>query len=164
MKKLVALSLLVLVAAALTFVMRPALAVTLGNNPSVTGHGNLTILGGLQTASFHATQHQNGDFTGSLVAKSRAQDARIFADIDCLTIVGTYAILSGIITQSNNPGAAVGDHVWFKVVDNGEGSPSGNDLPDQMTDVAGVPPFIDCTFDLGLPLMDIEAGNIQIRP
>ena len=161
MKRLVALFFLVLVAAAPAFVMQPAQAVTLGNNPSVTGHGNLTILGGLQTASFHAVQHQNGAITGSLVVKSRGQAIRLFADINCLIIVGNKATLSGVVTQTNNPAVLVGDGVWFEVMDNGEGA---NNPPDSMTDVQVFPPFVNCSFTNLSPLLPIEEGNIQVRP
>jgi hypothetical protein len=163
MKKLVALSLLILVAAALTFVMQPALAVTLDNNPSITGHGNLTIDGGLQTASFHAIQHHDGTITGSLVAKSRAQDIRLFADIDCLRIVGNTADLSGYITQSDFPGLPVGYRVLFRGMDNGEGANAPDDM---MSDILIFLPTtpVDCNSNLNFPLFPVEEGNIQVRP
>jgi hypothetical protein len=164
MKNLVALSVLVLVAAAFTFVtpVQPARAVPLDNAPSVTGHGNLTIAGGLQTASFHAVQHQDGTITGSLVVKSRAQDVRIFADIDCLRIVLNTGILSGVVTQSNNSAFPEGNRVWFRVVDNGEGA---NYPPDMMTDIIVFPAFppVDCNANFNVALMPIEAGNIQVH-
>jgi hypothetical protein len=164
MKNLIALSLLVLVAAAFTFVtpVRPAPAVTLDNAPSVTGHGNLTIAGGLQTASFHAVQHQDGTITGSLVAKSRAQDVRIFADIDCLSVLGNTGTLSGVVTQSNNPTFPEGNRVWFRVIDNGEGA---NNPPDLMTDIILFPAtsMFNCTTNFNFALLPIEEGNVQVH-
>ena len=165
MKRLVALSLFVLVAVAFTFVtpVRPAPAVTPDNAPFLTGHGNLTIAGGLQTASFHAVQHQDGTITGSLVVKSRAQDVRIFADIDCLSIALNTATVSGFVTQSNNPTFPPGNRVWFRVIDNGEGA---NYPPDMMTDIILFPATstVNCTTNLNFALLPIEEGNVQVHP
>jgi hypothetical protein len=130
--------------------------------PSANGHGNLTIAGGLQTLSFHAREFRDGTVTGSTVAKSRAQNVRIFADLDCLFVVGNTAVLSGVVTQSDNPLFPVGRGAIFRVVDNGEGA---NDPVDMMTDVIifAVPSALRCQTNFSAPLMPVEEGNIQVR-
>jgi len=141
--------------------------------PSASGHGNMNILGGLQTLSFQARQFKDGTVTGSMVVKSRAQDAKLFAELDCLDVIGSTtldlngtATMSGKITKSDNPLFPAGYKVIFRVVDNGEGS---KDPPDLMTDVVVYPTgtVADCHTPLGLlpaVMMDVEEGNIQVRP
>ena len=130
--------------------------------PSANGHGNLTIVGELQTLSFHARQFTDGTVTGSMVAKSRGQNVRLFADLDCLNVVGNPAVMSGVVTQSNNPAFPAGRGAIFRVVDNGEGA---NDLVDMMTDVIlfTVPSVVRCHNTFLAPLMPVEEGNIQVR-
>jgi hypothetical protein len=132
--------------------------------PSASGHGNLTILDGLQTLSFQARQFKDGSVTGSMVVKSRAQNARLFAELDCLHVLNNVAVLSGIVTKSDNPMFPAGRHVIFRVIDNGEGA---NDRPDMMTDVLTYPGGTpkDCHMLPGPPIdMVVEEGNIQVRP
>lgn len=139
--------------------------------PSANGHGNATIMDGLQTLSFHARQFQDGSVSGSMVVKSRGQNAKLFAELDCLNVIGSSetegtAVMSGNITKSDNPIYPVGNKVIFRVFDNGEGA---NDPPDVMTDVVVYPPTTpgDCHTGLGLlpvTVMVVEEGNIQVRP
>jgi hypothetical protein len=140
--------------------------------PSASGHGNMTILGGLQTLSFQARQFKDGSVTGSMVVKSRAQNARLFAELDCLDVIGSTtldfngtATMSGKITKSDNPMFPAGYKVIFRVVDNGEGS---NDPPDMMTDVLVYPTgtMNDChTMSLmTIDMIPVQEGNIEVRP
>jgi hypothetical protein len=141
--------------------------------PSASGHGNMTILDGLQTLSFHARKFKDGSVTGSMVVKSRAQNARLFAELDCLAVIGSTtldfngtATMSGKITKSDNPVYPVGYKLIFRVIDNGEGS---NDPPDLMTDVVVYPTgtVADCRTPMNLlpaVMMVVEEGNIQVRP
>lgn len=142
-----------------------------GNSgPSANGQATLPLelLGGRQTLSFHAREAKDGTVSGSVEVKSRGQDARIHATIDCLVIDGNEAILGGVFTQVRlgpdsplPPGLIeVGGRLWFKVRDNGEGGGAG---ADQFSDVFPVPDFIECD-DFEVPLIPIEVGNIQVKP
>jgi len=134
--------------------------------PFASGHGNLLLEGDLRTFSFHARELNNGGVIGSLVLKNRNLGIRAKAKIDCLDIDGNQATMSGVITQVRcaDP-SLIDDEVWFRVVDNGEGS---NNPTDQMTllivELDQPPNPDECTVDLGLDLQNIRAGNIQVNP
>jgi hypothetical protein len=153
----------------LAAVVAAVIAVNLGQpspvvaagNPGASGHVNLDIFGGLQTYSFNAIQHRDGTVSGHLVAKSRGQDARIFAEMDCLNLFGNVAVMSGEVTQSNNPAFPEGFIAIFTVVDNGEGA---NDPPDLVSDVVVLPPGSDCFNFIPSPDFVVEEGNVQVQP
>jgi hypothetical protein len=141
--------------------------------PSASGHGNAAIFDGLQTLSFQARQFKDGTVIGNMIVKSRGQNARLHAELDCLNVIGVpdldfngTAVMSGRITKSDNALYPVGHKVIFRVIDNGEGP---NDYPDTMTDVVVYPVGTtnDCRTALNLlptVYFVVEEGNIQVRP
>ena len=132
-----------------------------GNSgPSANGQALFTFEGAKQTFAFHAREQSNGAVSGSFEVKAHAVDIRLHGNIDCLSISGNTAIMSGVVTHSNEPLFPVGTTSWFKVVDNGEGA---NALADEWTDLFVLVGF-DCTVDPGFALIPIEAGNIQVKP
>lgn len=133
------------------------------SGPSANGHGTFTFEGYKRQFTFHANTMPNGDVAGKGVLNFTASGSKITFDIDCLSIDGNAATMSGIITSSTNP-AYVGWACWFKVVDNGEGS--GSD-PDQISYLTLAEELDDCTVELDPPysdLYDIDGGNIQVKP
>ncbi|NIX14429.1 MAG: hypothetical protein GWN11_00735 [Candidatus Dadabacteria bacterium] len=137
--------------------------------PYASGHGNLLEEGDLRTFSFHARELQNGKVTGSLVLKNRSAGARVKAKLDCLEINGNQATMNGIVTQIRGTDAALlGNEVWFRVEDNGEGFTNTGDRMTLLAVEDGEPPeVVDCTEELeeeGFDLMNIRAGNIQVNP
>lgn len=162
-RRMTVLSLLVLLAAVIaTGITRSTSAMMPASGPSASGHGNLTVGGELRTFSFTAVTHKNGTVTGQAQLNNRAQDTRLHLDIDCLRVVGNTATVSGIVTNTTDP-TLEGFRGIFRVEDNGEGA---NDPPDRISLVFLFPPSVplDCNSNLGLPLIPIEAGNIQVRP
>ena len=137
---------------------------TLPPKPSANGQATLTLpyLNGTQHFSFHAQTDASNNVTGSFETKSPGQDIRVHGNIDCLTILadGKTAIMSGIATNVDGNGfpIAVGDRIWFKVQDNGEGANAPND---RFTDyfVGGI-----CGVNYNLALQQITGGNIQVKP
>ena len=132
-------------------------------NPSASGHANLTINGGLQTYSFSAVQQPNGSVRGHLTLDSRGQNVNLQGDVNCLVITGNEAIIGGIITHftpNSDPSFffLVGQPFVLRVVDNGEGAPDPVDL------VSDVNAPADCSVGSFLPLLPIEAGNINVNP
>ena len=132
-------------------------------NPSASGHGNLTINGGLQTYSFNAIQNRNGSVTGNITLDSRGQNINLQGVVNCLVITGNEAIVGGIITHitpNSDPSFffLVGQPFVLRVVDNGEGAPDPVDL------VSDVNAPADCSLGSFLPLSPIEAGNINVNP
>ena len=135
-----------------------------GNSgPSANGQGGLLLNDRVQHFAFHATTDKNGIVSGSWESKSPGQDIRTHGTITCLQVLpdGKTAIMSGIITQRSGdgfPGVQVGDPVWFKVVDNGEGANSVEDLfSDYFLGVSSCNNFV-------VPLQPIVNGNIQVKP
>jgi hypothetical protein len=89
---------------------------------------------------------------------------RLRGRITCLAIEGTTARLGGVITGSSDA-RLEGSPILWTVVDRGRG---GATPPDLTTDVF-IPLFSQeveelCagTHDPGLPLIELERGNIQI--
>jgi hypothetical protein len=149
-----------------------------GAGHSASGHGNLVMEGALRTFSFQAREFKDGRVQGSLELKNRHIGVRAHAELDCLSIDGDEAILSGVLTQvSGIEGNFIGDEVWFRVRDNGEGR---GDPADQISlvivEVVSTPAeyftcetplhdifaaFPELEDDLGL--QDIIGGNVQVR-
>jgi hypothetical protein len=51
--------------------------------------------------------------------------------------------------------------IWVKVADNGEGN---NAAPDKITLVFVVASSVTCETDINAPLVNVEKGNVQVRP
>jgi len=131
---------------------------------SVNGQGSLTVNVDQQRRfSFHANTMPDGSVKGSGVLTYTGGELKIKFDINCMTVTGNQAILSGIITSHDETPALVGTGCWFKIVDNGEGA---NSAGDQMTLLSvGLAPGFPCNLTIGNnPLRPIEGGNIQVKP
>ena len=144
-----------------------------GSGPSASGQGSLTFDGVRRIFAFHANTHPDGSVSGNGVLNRVSSDAdqrvKFQFDIDCLSVSGNVAIMSGTITKLPLAPEFVGGPFWFKVVDNGEGA---NADPDEITLFLFCDPndpdpdceLLICANDLGLDLNPIEAGNIQVKP
>lgn len=130
---------------------------------SANGEGELFYNGGAQHFAFHAMRFGDGTVKGSWESRSEGADNRTHGTITCLTIFpdGKTAMMSGVITQKEGTGFpwfTVGDPIWFKVQDNGEGArSSGDKFSDYYMGLSG------CV-DYGISLLPIENGNIQVKP
>jgi hypothetical protein len=90
-------------------------------------------------------------------------------DVTCLSVQGNAAIVSGTISDSNNPAILPGYGFIFGVVDNGEGANATG--PDEITLVFSDPNPADLADCAGFTLADlvasglfpVEAGNIQVH-
>ena len=140
-----------------------------GGGPSANGQAILpeeALFGYFQNFSFQARENQDGSITGSIEFNCRQPwSGRVHGTIDCMTIVGNQATMSGVATHSDIEGYPPGSLFWFRVVDNGEGN---NSDPDQFSDVWGVPEGYPCTESLEshplYEIFDIEHGNVQVKP
>jgi hypothetical protein len=63
-----------------------------------------------------------GNTTGQEQLVNRASGVPTHAPINCLSVSGNVATMSGTMPNSNNPNVPVGDDIWFQVADNGEGA------------------------------------------
>jgi hypothetical protein len=140
-----------------------------GGGPSTNGQAILpeeALFGYFQNFSFHARENEDGSVTGSIEFNCRQPwSGRVHGTIDCMTIEGNQATMSGVVTHSDIPGYQPGRLFWFRVVDNGEGN---NSAADQFSDVWGLPEgySLPCTESLpfNFDMFDIEHGNIQVKP
>lgn len=135
-----------------------------GGGPSANGQGTLTIGTETRHFSFHANTAGNGNVQGSGVLTYTAGGTQLKFNINCLSVAGNVATMSGTITQSNVPAVTVGTRCWFRVVDNGEGS---NAPADQITLLATFPNAVNpptCANNLLIALNLVEGGNIQVKP
>lgn len=85
-------------------------------------------------------------------------------DVTCMSVAGNQAWVGGIISRSDDPAVIVGTVSYFRAIDNGEGS----GLPDQVSparinDRAGEDILFCTQQPTGLPLRNVEHGNVQIR-
>ena len=149
-------------AAFVVLVAIPVFAASAGatGNPRATGGGTTIELGERSTFTFNAVQTPNG-VSGHMLYNFRLGDLVIHMDLDCLSITGNSATLSGVVThiQGDPPDFLfVGQDGAFAVEDNGQGSQSP---PDLISDV-----FLEtgasCTAPPELvPYLPID-GNIQV--
>jgi hypothetical protein len=162
----------------MTFTGLLASAATGTSNPYAAGHGNLISGGELRTFSFAVVRKADGTVAGHAEVKNRSLDVRAHIELDCLKFeAGNRAIVSGIITQSSNPGLIVVGRIGvFGVEDNGESQGAPVDRITTIPDYA--PPkscdeftFVDSTLrdvaNLSVivrTLTAIEDGNIQVQP
>jgi hypothetical protein len=141
----------------------PAHAAGAGIVASATGSGNTTVGGELRTFSFVARMDANGVATGMAQVNNRMVGEMFQLSVDCLKVVGDTAIVGGVFTRHTDT-HAVGLTGIFAVRDSGEGSTA----PDRITQVFFFEPGVLRCSDLepadASPfLVDIEAGNIQVR-
>ena len=129
--------------------------------PSANGQGSLTLAGDQQRRfSFHANTMPDGSVKGSAVITYTGGVLKDKLDINCMTVTGNQAEMSGIITDATNP-ALIGTGFYFRVRDNGEGT---NTAADEITLVfVNLAPGFPCVGGHGI-LQPIEGGNIQVKP
>jgi hypothetical protein len=139
------------------WVLMPRSPAGAAGNPSASGYIDLpedTVH--FDEYSFAAIQHQDGTVTGQAEILLQPENERIHVAIDCMTIVGNTANISGIITH---PGGVFteGSRVMFTVKDNGEGANSPPDEGSSIITEGTCPPP---QFATG----PSERGNVQVQP
>lgn len=129
--------------------------------PSSNGGADIssTTFAGTLTGhiSFHANTMPQGDVQGNGVFTYTDGTAVEF-DLNCLTVMGTQAVMTGVITSGDHP-YLIGQQVYIRVVDNGEGAGSSGDQIAVIFGNYGLP----CDEAHGA-LSSISAGNIQVKP
>lgn len=131
------------------------------SGPSANGQGTLTVGDQTRHFSFHANTASDGTVTGSGVLSYTAGGTQTRFDIDCMTVVGNVATMSGVVMEGD--AIPIGFPVWFRVIDNGEGSNATEDRMTLMTYYTNGAP-IPCTTPFANTLYNIEGGNIQVKP
>jgi len=131
---------------------------------SANGQGTLSLPGDItRHFAFHANSMPNGSVKGNGELTYTAGGAKIKFDINCLSISGNTATMSGVITSFPDLPTAEGANCWFRVEDNGEGSNATADritLLVAYTNGGGA----TCYQNAGAALIAIDGGNIQVKP
>ncbi len=129
---------------------------------SANGQGTTSLLAEkIRHFSFHANTLPNGSVKGNGVLTYTGGEFKLKFDIDCITVVGNTAQMSGTITKDDVNPARVGWKCIFTVEDNGEGS---NATADRISLLFSAPSLPSCSTAFGLGLNPIEGGNIQVKP
>lgn len=131
---------------------------------TATGSGQTTVAGELRTFSFTARLDADGVASGMAQVDNRAIDEMFQLRVDCMRVVGSIAIVSGVISRHTDV-HAIGLTGIFAVQDSGEGFAAPSDLVTQVFFFR--PGLITCA-DLGPEdaapyLVPIEAGNVQVN-
>ena len=153
MKKMLAAALLVASAATL-----PASAAVALHRASGSGH--IQFGASRESISFNARQlARDGTATGTAQIRAITAGIRVHVDVDCLNVIGTYAIVSGIVTKSSDP-TLEGFQAIFAVQDNGEGR--SQDLM-SLANLYAVGTGVDCRVPSEFDLVPLESGNVQVE-
>jgi hypothetical protein len=117
----------------------------------------------LRTFTFTAQTDSSGISRGQEEVFSRSSGIRWHADINCLSVSGNVATMSGTVTDTNSttPPFVVGADVLFQVVDNGHGQ-SGTPDDISLTFFQTTGPF-PCTGFGTFATIPVEHGNVTVH-
>lgn len=139
--------------------------VLLKPGPSANGQGVLIMpWGDYQTFSFHA-RDIDGVVDGSIQFNVHGS-YHAHGVIDCMTIEGTQATLSGVLNHWPKEWEEYFPqpyYFWFRVIDNGEGS---NDPPDEFSDIYVPIDYFPCDQpvpDGVITMIPVINGNFQVK-
>jgi hypothetical protein len=135
----------------------PAAAATVA---SAHGSGRIEFGTNVEANSFTAFRQDDGTVTGHAVIHDVSAGVGAFVDVDCLTVAGQTATISGIVTRSSDP-ALVGDQAAFQVFDSGQPGGAGDFMSLVNFYAVGIGP--DCTVPAEYDLAPITNGNIVVE-
>jgi hypothetical protein len=128
---------------------------------SASGSGTVLFGNTIEHIAFSAQQIAGTEATGEATIIDVSAGVRVSVDVNCLNVIGNYAIVSGIVTESSDPTlVAVGWQAIFAVVDAGEG---------KSRDFASIANFyalgtgVDCTVPSEFDLVPVN-GNFRVEP
>lgn len=131
---------------------------------TATGSGHTIVAGELRTFSLAAWMEADGVAAGTAQVDNREINEKFQLGVDCLKVVGSFAIVSGAITRHTDV-HAIGLTGIFGVQDSGEGLGAPPDLATQVFFFR--PGVLRCTdldpADAAPFLVAIDAGNIQVK-
>jgi hypothetical protein len=109
--------------------------------------------------SLSAREYSDGRMLGQYTDRFTQGDG-FHAEIDCVSVVGDDAWVSGVITQGTFDGQDLtGQPVATRVRDNGT---SANDPPDQIS-FSWLGDARPCTLHVPYPLLDAPEGQVSVR-
>jgi hypothetical protein len=150
MKRVVAVAALALATAA------PAAAA----GASASGSGTVLFGNTIEHIAFTAQQLAGTAATGQATIIDASAGVRVRVDVNCLNVIGNYAIVSGVVTQSSDPAAVpVGSEAIFAVVDSGQGG--GRDFA-SIANFYAVGTGVDCSVPSEFDLVPVN-GNFRVE-
>ena len=151
MKRVVAVAALALATAA------PAAAAA---GASASGSGTVLFGNTIEHIAFTAQQLTGTAATGEATIIDASAGVRVHVDVNCLNVIGNYAIVSGVVTQSSDPTAVpVGSEAIFAVVDSGQGG--GRDFA-SIANFYAVGTGVDCSVPSEFDLVPVN-GNFRVE-
>ncbi len=147
------------IAAAIALAAASGAAAAVG--ASASGSGTVLFGNTIEHIAFSAQQVAGTEATGHATIINASAHVRVQVDVNCLNVIGNYAIVSGIVTQSSDPEAVPeGTQAIFAVLDAGEG---------RERDFASIANFypvgtgVDCTVPSEFDLVPVN-GNFRVDP
>jgi hypothetical protein len=125
-----------------------------------SGGGTVDVAQGRSTYAFHASVDGAGNAKGVFELHFSSVDANVHGDVTCLSVVGNFARLTGVVTSSSDATLIpVGTIYHWQAVDNGEGA---NAPPDLITAYYRVVTPNFCEYG-DLPDNTWTNGNVQVN-
>jgi hypothetical protein len=121
----------------------------------------VTFSGELRTVEFAAQRDNSNNSRGEGQLFNHVSGTKIHFDINCLSVTGNQATISGVISHSDTQAFPDGTPIWLTVVDNGSGKNSPPDLVSPLFAVFGPP--VPCTTAVAAATIPIEGGNIAVH-
>ena len=151
MKRLLAVTAIALLSAA------PAAAAP---GASVSGSGTVFFGNTIEHIAVSARQVAGTEATGHAMINNATANVRVHVDVNCLNVIGNYAIVSGIVTRTSDPTAVPeGTQAIFAVLDAGNGGRDFASIANFYP--VGIGP--DCTVPSEFDLAPVR-GNFRVDP
>ncbi len=156
-----------LIAAAAPSLVAIALAVNAGAAAgavvaAATGGYHVTYGGQERSVTFAAQRDDTNTSTGQAELFNHVTGTRLHFTVDCLSVAGNVATLSGTVTRTDTGTFPLGEPFWLQVADNGEGGNKPRDLVSPLFVMVGGP-VIPCTAPIVPAALPIDGGNVQVR-
>jgi hypothetical protein len=129
---------------------------------SATGSGHILLLGEIRVFTFTAQKGADGTVKGQVEIRFRPFDAIVHAELDCLRVIGTTAVISGPVTRSTIPGIE-GLRGITSMQDNGEGAAAPPDTTAWPTPLVPQSSPLDCNTIAPASSQVVAFGNVQVR-
>jgi hypothetical protein len=110
--------------------------------------------------SLIALEKGDGTMTGQWTDQFGQGEGGVHVDVNCVSVLGRDAWVSGVVTHSNREAAPVGSYAITRVRDNGT---SENEPPDEIsfTFIRLAP--LNCQLRPALPLFPLQGGEVKVE-
>lgn len=134
--------------------------------PGVTARANgqgILASASFRTFAFNAVEQKDGSVEGHTTLQNHTGDIRIHTRIECMSVQGNRAVLTGHITESTIEGYP-GRFTLVVVEDNGEGGDAVDRMSFQYVYAHGLEFSCHDVPAAAFPMTPVLKGNIQVAP